>query len=168
VGHSYGGLVALGAAAAVPHLVPAVGTYEVPIPWVDLWPFRAAILAEDPAGAAEGFLRRHIGDDRWERLPRRWREERRAEGAAFAHENEGLDPPDPPIDLAALVMPVVVGRGSESGARAERAAAELVALLPEAEEHVVAGAGHEAPATDPSGYAELARATLRRAAPARR
>ena len=90
----------------------AVGTYEVPIPWVDWWPFRAAILAEDPAGAAEGFLRRHIGDDRWERLPLRWREERRAEGAAFAHENEGLDPPDPPFDLATLVMPVVVGRGA--------------------------------------------------------
>src|SRR4051794_22340763 len=38
VGHSFGGLVALGAAAAAPELVPALGTYEAPVPWADWWP----------------------------------------------------------------------------------------------------------------------------------
>ena len=120
VGHSFGGLVALGAAALAPDLVTAVGSYEAPVPWVEWWPYRSALLAEDPEGAAERFLRHHIGDDRWERLPRRWREERRAEGMAMAHENIGLGPPDPPFDPTRLVMPVVIGRGGASGPRAAR------------------------------------------------
>jgi pimeloyl-ACP methyl ester carboxylesterase len=163
VGHSFGGLVALGAAARAPDLVAAVGTYEAPLPWVGWWPERSALLRDDPAGAAEGFLRRHIGDERWERLPVRWREERRAEGAAMAHEMADLGPPDPPFDPAAVVAPVVVGVGGASGRTAQRAVDELVARLPNAERHVVASAVHEAPAADPAGYAAFAVATLRRA-----
>ena len=37
----------------------------------------------DPAGAAERFMRRLIGDARWERLPQATREARRAEGPAL-------------------------------------------------------------------------------------
>jgi pimeloyl-ACP methyl ester carboxylesterase len=62
-------------------------------------------------------------------------------------------------------MPVVIGRGGASGARAERAAHELTALVPGAEEHVVPDAVHEAPGTDPEGYAAFVRAALRRAVP---
>ena len=163
VGHSFGGLVVLGAAALAPDLVAAVGSYEAPVPWVEWWPYRSALLAEDPEEAAERFLRHHIGDDRWERLPRRWREERRAEGMAMAHENIGLGPPDPPFDPTHLVMPVVIGRGGASGPRAARAAHELSAVVAGAEEHVVADAVHEAPRTDPVGYAGFVRATLSRA-----
>jgi pimeloyl-ACP methyl ester carboxylesterase len=163
VGHSFGGLVALGAAALAPELVTAVGSYEAPVPWVEWWPYRSALLAEDPQGAAERFLRHHIGDDRWERLPRRWREERRAEGMAMAHENIGLGPPDPPFDPTRLMMPVVIGRGGASGPRAARAAHELSAVVAGAEEHVVADAVHEAPGTDPEGYAGFVRAAVSRA-----
>ena len=80
VGHSFGGLVALGAAAAAPDLVAAVGQLRGAGPVGRLVAGPPALLAEDPEGAAERFLRHHIGDDRWERLPVRWREERRAEG----------------------------------------------------------------------------------------
>jgi pimeloyl-ACP methyl ester carboxylesterase len=168
VGHSFGGLVAMAAAARCPDLVVATGSYEAPLPWLDWWRYRRDLLAADPEGAAERFLRHHIGDDRWERLPRRWRDERRAEGRAMAHENEGLGPPEPPFDPGRLTVPVVIGRGSRSGARAERGATELLDLLPDAIEHVVSGAAHEAPAQDPAGYAAFVRATVLRAGPARR
>jgi len=163
VGHSFGGLVALGAAAAAPNLVPAVGTYEAPVPWVEWWPRREDLLAADPRGAAEQVMRSFIGDARWERVPARWKEARLAEGAAMAAEMSGLVPPDPPFDPSRLTMPVVVGCGSATGARARRGTDELAALLPTAARHVIPDAVHEAPVTDPPGYAAFVRATLRRA-----
>jgi len=42
VGHSLGGVIALGAAQRHPELVRAVGAYESPMPWVDWWPKRSA------------------------------------------------------------------------------------------------------------------------------
>jgi pimeloyl-ACP methyl ester carboxylesterase len=162
VGHSFGGLVALGAAAAAPALVPSLGSYEAPAPWLDWWPRRADLLAADPRGAAAQLMRSFVGDARWERLPTRWKEARLAEGAAMAHEIAGLAPPDPPFDVDRLTMPVLVGWGSETGARAKRGSEELVGLLPTAEHHVIDGAVHEAPVTDPEGFAAFVRATLRR------
>jgi pimeloyl-ACP methyl ester carboxylesterase len=163
VGHSFGGLVALGAAGAAPELVPAVGVYEAPVPWVDWWPRRTELLEADPRGAAEQVMRSFIGDARWERLPARWKDARRAEGEAMAAEMAGLTPPEPPFDVDRLTMPVLVGCGSETGVRAKRGTDELVALLPTAERYVIDGAVHEAPVTDPEGYAGFVRATLRRA-----
>jgi pimeloyl-ACP methyl ester carboxylesterase len=109
------------------------------------------------------MLRSMIGDARWERLPARWRDERRGEGRAMAAENAGLGPPDPPFDVARLSMPVVVGWGGATGGRARRAAEELAAALPTAVAHVVPDAVHEAPVRDPAGYATFVTATLRRA-----
>jgi pimeloyl-ACP methyl ester carboxylesterase len=168
VGHSFGGLVALGAAAAAPELVPALGTYEAPVPWLEWWPRRDELLAADPRGAAEQVMRSFIGDARWERLPRRWKEARLAEGAAMAAEMTGLVPPDPPFEIERLTMPVLVGCGGATGARAKRGTEELVALLPTAVHHVIPDAVHEAPVTDPPGYAAFVRATLRRASGAAR
>jgi pimeloyl-ACP methyl ester carboxylesterase len=164
VGHSFGGLVALGAAASAPHLVPALGTYEAPVPWLEWWPRRDELLTMDPRGAAEQVMRSFIGDARWERVPARWKEARLAEGAAMAAEMAGLLPPDPTFEVSRLTMPVVVGCGSATGARAKRGTEELAALLPTAVHHVIARAMHEAPVTDPAGYTEFVRATLRRAA----
>jgi pimeloyl-ACP methyl ester carboxylesterase len=113
-------------------------------------------------------MRSFIGDARWERVPARWKEARLAEGAAMAAEMAGLVPPDPPFRVDRLTMPVVVGCGSATGARARRGTEELAALLPTAEHHVIADAVHEAPVTDPPGYADFVRATLRRASGAAR
>jgi pimeloyl-ACP methyl ester carboxylesterase len=168
VGHSFGGLVALGAAASAPELVPALGAYEAPVPWLEWWPRRDELLTADPRGAADQVMRSFIGDDRWERVPARWKEARLAEGAAMAAEMAGLVPPEPPFEVRRLTMPVLVGCGSATGARAKRGTEELAALLPTAVHHVIVGAVHEAPVTDPAGYTEFVRATLRRAARAAR
>ena len=87
VGHSYGGNVALATAMRHPDLVLAVSTYETPLSWEPWWPGTTAgsvatATAGDPADAAERFMRRMIGDERWEGLPERTRATRRRAAAA--------------------------------------------------------------------------------------
>ena len=77
VGHSYGANVALAAAQARPDLVRAVVVFEAPMPWADWWPHtsggysivKRVAADDDPADISERFMRRMIGDERWERLP---------------------------------------------------------------------------------------------------
>ncbi|MEZ5295625.1 MAG: alpha/beta hydrolase [Ilumatobacteraceae bacterium] len=75
VGHSYGGNVALALAERAPHLVDAVVTYESPLSWLPWWGGSAGSSAmasrDDLAEAAELFMRRLIGDERWEGCRRR-------------------------------------------------------------------------------------------------
>jgi len=73
-GHSYGGNVALATAQRHPASVAGVIVYETPLAWLPWWPGTTAggdarAWEHDPAGAAERFMRRLIGDARWERLP---------------------------------------------------------------------------------------------------
>ena len=53
IGHSFGGLVALAAAAEAPEMVRAVGVYEPPLPWFDWWP--SVITFDSPETATESF-----------------------------------------------------------------------------------------------------------------
>jgi len=160
VGHSIGGLVSLAAAAAAPGQVRAAGAYEPPTPWVPWWPGTTAgswaAAADDPGVAAEGFLRRQIGDERWERLPVAIRAARRAEGPALVAELRSAQAA--PFDPAAVTVPVIVAHGSASVPRHVRAATELAVSLPNARLLVIAGAGHGAPSSHPQDYAAFVRA----------
>jgi pimeloyl-ACP methyl ester carboxylesterase len=70
--HSLGGVIALAAAQRAPQLVQGILAYEAPMPWEPWWP--PLVLPEDVSdevqvrAAAERFLRRHLGDSRWEAL----------------------------------------------------------------------------------------------------
>ena len=81
-GHSLGGNVALGLAQRRPELVERVAIYETPMSWMPWWPDQTAggtaLGASDPADAAEAFMRRLVGDEKWERLPPSSRSARRA------------------------------------------------------------------------------------------
>ena len=79
IGHSYGGNVALALAARQPELVRGIAVYETPLSWLTWWPTTTAGgdaltvrdgHGADPADAAERFMRRLVGDERWSRLPR--------------------------------------------------------------------------------------------------
>ncbi|HSL58095.1 MAG TPA: alpha/beta hydrolase [Acidimicrobiales bacterium] len=165
VGHSLGGTIALAAAERRPDLVRAVVAYEAPRPWVAWWPTDSAgsraTGVDDPAEAAERFMRRMVGDERWERLPRRTRDERRAEGEALVADLRSIRG-EPAYHDDAVTVPVVAAHGSASGGHHVRTAEELAASVPHGELVVVEGAAHGVHLTHPDALADLARRALDR------
>jgi pimeloyl-ACP methyl ester carboxylesterase len=163
VGHSLGGVVALSFAARHPALVPAVVAYEAPMPWLEWWPSNTAggvAMAEDGdhGEAAERFMRRIVGEDRWEALPERTKEQRRAEGPALVSELRSLRPPNPaPYDPSQLRMPVVAGHGSVSRPHHQQSARMLADAVPFGELVVIDGADHGGHLTHPTAFAGLVR-----------
>lgn len=162
-GHSYGGTVALAAAARAPELVSGVVAYESPMQWLDWWPrdsagASAVAAASDPADAAERFMRRMIGDARWMKLPPSTREARRAEGATLIAEMTHARPPSPvPFDPADISQPVIAAHGTEGAAHHARSAQALAEAAPAGELAVVDGAGHGVHLTHPAEFAALVR-----------
>jgi pimeloyl-ACP methyl ester carboxylesterase len=159
VGHSYGGDVALGAAAECPGAVRAVGVYEPPLPWSDWWPRRSgrSPADQDPAAFAEGFFRRVVHDDAWDRLPEQARADRRADGPALVAELASIRRERSPIDFTRLTMPVVLARGSRSLPHHRRAIDALAELLPTSEIIEFPGAAHGAHLSHPDAFAAFVR-----------
>lgn len=166
VGHSYGGNVGLAAAERRPELVAGVVTYESPLSWEPWWPHDSAggnamAWRDDPEEAAERFMRRLIGDDRWDRLPPSSRAARRAEGVAMIGELADLRQ-HPPWSADAVRVPVLAMHG-EFGRDHHRAGTRaLSAMLPDAELQVVEGAHHFGPNTHPDLVAGLVAAFVDR------
>ena len=104
-GHSLGGVVALAFAARHPELVPAVVAYEAPMAWQPWWPSaapapRRSTAPGDEADAAERFMRRMVGDERWEGLPAAHAGPASGRGAR-PRGRAALDPPAGPGPLRA-------------------------------------------------------------------
>ena len=161
VGHSYGGNVALAASVAAPEQVRAVGCYEVPLQWYPWWPGTTAGMAVaaqgregGPEDAAELFLRRMLGDERWDGLPDKTREDRRAEGHVLVGEMVNLrsNAPWQPHEVTA---PVVVGHGTRGAQHHRDGATWMAEQLPNAELVVFEGAGHNAHTTHPEDFARF-------------
>ena len=150
VGHSYGGDVALALAERRPDLVRSLVVFEPPLSWTDMWrdpavpvgtlPFAAAT----PEASAERFLRRMIGDRRYERVPFSTRTELLRDGPALVAEMIAIRVDDPPFDPARIGQPVIVGCGSLSNERHLAANAWLAESLPHAKPRVIDGARHGA------------------------
>jgi len=160
-GHSYGGTIALAAAVADPARIAGVAAYECPLPWMDWWPgdsagAKAVAGADDPEEAGEAFMRRMVGDRRWERLPPSTRQARRAEGATLVAEIAQLRPPNPvPVDLDQVRVPVVAAHGTHGAPHHHRAAEVVAELVPGAVLEVVEGAPHGVHLTHPAAVAGL-------------
>lgn len=127
-GHSFGAHVVLGAAAARPDLIRGVAVYEPPLSWEPWWARQRSSLPRDPGDAAEAFMRRMVGDQVYERLPRATQLARRAEGRAFVEEGADLRR-GRPWDPTLISCEVRVGYGGNTGDRFMRAARELAAAL---------------------------------------
>jgi pimeloyl-ACP methyl ester carboxylesterase len=157
VGHSYGGNVALAAAARCPEQVVAAAVYETPLSWLDWWPGSTAgadaiATRGDPGDAAERFVRRLISDARWERLPPSTRAARRSEGPAMVGELVDLRE-HAPWSASDVAAPVVAMYG-ERGAAHHRAGTEYLAReLPDCQVVAVAEARHFGPNTHPEAVA---------------
>ena len=169
VGHSLGGVIALAAAQQRPDAIHAVGAYEAPMPWIEWWPKRSAggdamtmgevSTPEAAADAAEQFMRRILGDERWESLPQSTRDARRAEGPALLAEL-GSARAAPAYDPTAIKVPVVAGHSTGSSDHHRWAAQELARLTGGGAPFVIDGAGHGAHASHHAEFAAFVRAVL--------
>ena len=116
IGHSYGGNVALATADHHPDVVAGVAVYETPLSWEPWWPGTTAgsiAVAEKgkPREAAEAFMRRILGAQRWEALPERSKEMRRSEGVAMVEELADLRRNQPWV-AEHVTAPVITSFGS--------------------------------------------------------
>lgn len=157
VGHSYGGNVALAFASQRADQVDAVVVYEPPLSWVDWWPGSTAgstalALGGSHEEAGERFMRRLIGDERWERLPPSTRAARRAEGVAMVGELEDLRQA-PPWAADEVDVPVLALRGEHGAAHHRRAVDHLAKVLPRCHTSSISGARHFGPNTHPGEVA---------------
>ncbi len=155
-GHSFGGNVALAAAQRLGEQIEAVVVYESPLSWRDWWPGQAsrAVVdgSGDPADLAEAFMRRLIGDERWERLPPRTRQQRRDEGPALVAELTALAL-SAPWDADRIFVPVVALAGEHGRPHHLAASRVLADEIAGASYSEVAGAGHFGPNTHPDDVA---------------
>lgn len=158
-GHSYGGDVVLSFAERRPDLVQAAVVYEPPLAWLDWWPHHGGRPPqyENVTGeqAAEAFLRRMIGDERYERLPLKVREEVGKDGDALMAELTSIRLDPPPFDPAKICAPVLVVYGAASDERHRRAAVYLAESLPGGSLHAVAEAFHGGHQSHPAAFARL-------------
>jgi pimeloyl-ACP methyl ester carboxylesterase len=169
VGHSLGGLIALATAQAAPEKVTAVGAFEAPLGWRPWWPktsaggaARDAAAVEGPEAAAERFMRRLVGDERWEGLPAGTQQQRRAEGRALLADLAAMRDGGAPFDPATIAVPVVIGYGTATSDRHRRAALELAGEIPGAELVTIDSAGHNAHDSHPAEFAAFVRAVVDR------
>jgi pimeloyl-ACP methyl ester carboxylesterase len=172
VGHSLGGIIALAVAQRRPDLVRAVGAYESPMPWVEWWPKVSAggeamtagseLTTEGAGDGAERFMRRMIGDARWDALPEHSKRDRRAEGPALLAELQSARAAAP-YDHAAITVPVVTGCSTLSREHHQWSAHELARLTGGDAPFMVEGAGHGAHATHHREFALFTRLVVARA-----
>jgi pimeloyl-ACP methyl ester carboxylesterase len=156
-------------------VVGAVVAYEAPMMWEPWWPTGTAGAtalasissgrpgggAGDPGDAAEAFMRRMLGDARWQRLPAAVRAERRAEGPTLLAELRSVHRPAPaPYRAERVTVPVVAAFGSETQPQHRRGAEELARRAPRGVLKEIEGADHGAHLTHPAAFADLVRGSL--------
>ncbi len=112
-GHSYGGVVALGAVVAEPSFFQLAVLYEAPLPWVLRRSGSHAVLSDDAGREAEAFFRRIVSDAAWERLSELERDSRRRDGPALLSDLSSLGDENSEPDLAKLQVPTTYAYGDE-------------------------------------------------------
>ncbi len=154
VGHSFGGVTAMGAATRAPDSVAALVLYETSMAWVPAWDdgvMREVLGSEDPEAAG---LRVMLGN-RYDTLTDDERARRRVEASAFIAEESSVRSGMPPFAVADITAPVVYGRSDPEVM--PMVVEYLHEQLPQLEVVTLPGAGHHAHRTDPEAFADLVR-----------
>jgi pimeloyl-ACP methyl ester carboxylesterase len=166
LGHSFGGLVALGAARERGRsaAIDAVVAYEPPFPWGSPATRHAGATSEDPAVAAEAFFRRIVGDAAWDRLSEHDKDVRRADGHALIEDLRVLGTAQP-FEPSDVEVPVAIGLSDDAPDRRRASSMALADALPRGRLVLFSSTGHGAHLSSPGRLAELVRAQLEVAAP---
>lgn len=158
VGHSFGGVVSLALAARRPEKVAAVAVYESPMSWESWWSStsggaQAVRTGHDPELAAENFLKRFIGDERWNGLSEAVRNRRRREGRVLVAELADIRAVRPYV-LENVKCPIVSAVGTRAPDHMRRGARLLAEVGSPIDLVVIDGAHHNAPMSHPGEFAE--------------
>ena len=157
-GHSYGGVVALGAMVGEPSLAQLGILYESPMPWILHRDSARPPLTRDPALEAERFFRRMVSNSAWERLSDSEKESRRLDGPALLSDLTSLHGGEEVLDVAQLKVPTYYLYGDVDVDRRDyyRAlSSKLTAMNPLIQVKEIAGAGHGAHLSKPDHLADL-------------
>lgn len=155
-GHSFGGVVALGAAIGDPTCAQLVITYESPLPWVLHRETGRPQLGDDPEYEAEIFFRRMVSNSAWERLSEHERESRRLDGPALFSDLALLRTGAVPFDLADLKTPTLYVYGDGPVEEYYRSLCDLLGTMnPLIETREIHHAGHGAHLSNPEQLASL-------------
>jgi pimeloyl-ACP methyl ester carboxylesterase len=157
VGHSFGGVTAMGAAVRAPELVEALVLYETSMAWAPGWDDRvmeAVLGGADPEDAA---LRLMLGA-RYGAIPDDERARWRRDAEVFLAEERSVRAGTAPYDVAALRAPLVYGM-SDSAVMSP-VVEYLARRVPAVEVITIPGAGHHAHRSAPEEFAQLVRRGL--------
>ncbi|MGV9289311.1 alpha/beta fold hydrolase [Streptomyces sp. NPDC003719] len=162
LGHSYGALVAMAAAAADPSRVAGIVAVEPPVRWLPWWP------ADDPweqavRSAAEGgpeqatraMLAEVLGPAGRLHVARARPSDLAADGTALVSEMTDPAVDVPSFDPATFPTPAVVAAGSRSATHHRVVAQRLAELLPHGRFAEISGAGHASHVSHPRELAQL-------------
>ena len=156
IGHSFGGHIAFAGAIRMGEQIVGASMYESPLSWMAWWPGTTAgnqAIDTDPSVAAETFMRRLVGDERWESLPEHTKQSRRDEGPALVGELTTLRSREP-YDFAQVAIPVWCGYGEHGATRHQDGAKFVASHVQNGTAVMIPGAGHNAPTTHPRDYIE--------------
>ena len=160
LGHSFGGVVALGALAATSDLVAGAVLYEAPLPWILRREDRRTVPVTAGDRAAEEFFKHVVSPAAWERLSDAERLSRQLDGPALLADLRVLVEPAP-FDVAALDEDVIYAYGHWERTPYYRELGARVAELTDAVRFVeVDDARHDAHLRRPDALAALARQVL--------
>ena len=161
-GHSFGGVVTLGAALREPSLTQQVIVYEAPLPWIRSRESSPSLLSDDPEFEAEVFFRRMVSDGAWERLSALEQQSRRLDGPALYSDLSLLRTGATPFDLSQLEVPTLYAYGDDRRVEYYRALCDdLRELSPLFSTRELANAGHGAHLSHPDLLASLILSTWR-------
>jgi pimeloyl-ACP methyl ester carboxylesterase len=155
-GHSFGGVVALGAALADPSLVQLAILYEAPMPWILRREGTHMALTKNPEHEAEMFFRRMVSDAAWERLSELERDSRRRDGPALISDLSSLRDGTLALDLTQLTVPTTYAFGDERSPDYYRELCEKLAhISPLIRSRELHSAGHGAHLSIPDQLASM-------------
>jgi len=155
-GHSFGGVVALGAALFDAHVVDLVVAFESPLPWILQRHGSRRPESDDAALEVERFFRRMVSDRAWERLHESERVSRRLDGPALVDDLSQLSVDHPPFELANLSVATVYAYGENERSDYYRALTKrLGSVSPLIEAAEIPGAGHGAHLSSPDQLTKM-------------
>jgi len=155
-GHSFGGVVALGAALREPASVRQVIAFEAPLPWIRHRESTRSQLSDNPEHEAEVFFRRMVSNKAWDRLSPSEQQSRRLDGPALYNDLSLLRTGATPYDLSQLEVPALYAYGDAYHLEYYRALSDdLHRMSPLIETRELSGVGHGAHLSHPDLLAAL-------------